>query len=192
MTEFFNELIIFFFDWFELIFILVIGFLLLQFLGTTSSTSVAKKSPREFLGYTAREIKEENVLKHTGNKAALEKLKKLKPAISLSEGVKKVEEYAKHCGYDQSESTKISIHFRNCFEKVKAYYEQEKIKREGKRSSTLTRMIIEKCDILNFDCREQLLRFLHYMRTKKSFIDIINIPYDDIDRFVKMRREYDN
>ena len=192
MTEFLNELLIIFFDWFELIFALIVGLILLQFLGISSSTSATKKSPREFLGYTSREIKEEDTYRHSGNKVELEKLKKSKPAISLSEGVKKVEEYAKHCGYDQLESTKISTHFRNCFEQVKAVYEEEKIKREGKRSTLFARMINEQCDILAYDCRKQLLRFMHYIRHKKSFTDIMYIQYVDIDTFVEVRREHDN
>ena len=202
MTEFFNELLIIFFDWFELIFALIVGLILLQFLGIFSSTtaikktpsrgSFGKKSPREFLGYTFREIKKEDSYRHSGYKAGLEKLQKLKPAISLSEGVEKVEEYAKHCGYDQLESTKISTHFKNCFEQVKAVYEEEKIKREGRRSTLLTRTIDEQCDILAYDCRKQLLRFMHYIRLKKSFTDVIHIQNVDIDSFVKVVKERDN
>lgn len=192
MTEFFNELLIIFFDWFELIFALIVGLILLQFLGISSSTSVIKKSPREFLGYTSREIKKEDAYRHTGYKAGLEKLQKLKPAISLSEGVKKVEEYAKHCGYDQLESTKISTHFKNCFEQVKAVYEEEKIKLEGGRSTLLARTINEQCDILAYDCRKQLLRFMYRIKLEKSFTDVIHIQNVDIDSFVKVVKERDN
>ena len=192
MTEFFNELLIIFFDWFELIFALIVGLILLQFLGISSSTTAAKKNPREFLGYTSIEIKKEDAMRHTGYKAGLEKLQKLKPAISLSEGVKKVEEYAKHCGYGQLESTKISTHFKNCFEQVKAVYEEEKIKREGGRSTLLARTINEQCDILAYDCRKQLLRFMHYIRLEKSFTDVIHIQNVDIDSFVKVVKERDN
>ena len=192
MTEFLNELLIIFFDWFELIFALIVGLILLQFLGISSSTSATKKSPREFLGYTSREIKEEDSYRHTGYKAGLEKLQKLKPAISLSEGVKKVEEYANHCGYDQLESKKISTHFKNCFEQVKAVYEEEKIKRERGRSTLLARTINEQCDILAYDCRKQLLRFMYYIKLEKSFTDVIHIQNVDIDSFVKVVKERDN
>ena len=201
MTEFFNELLIIFFDWFELIIAFIVGLILLQFLGMSSSTtaikktprqSFGKKSPREFLGYTSREIIQESNFRHIGAKDLLEKYYKSKPAISLSEGVKKVEEYAKHCGYDQLESTKISTHFKNCVEQVKAVYEEEKIKREGRRSTLLTRTIDEQCDILAYDCRKQLLRFMHYIRLEKSFTDVIHIQNVDIDSFVKVVKERDN
>ena len=90
MTEFFNELLIIFFDWFELIFALIVGLILLQFLGIFSSTtaikktpsrgSFGKKSPREFLGYTFREIKTEDSYRYSGYKAGLEKLHRTSPA----------------------------------------------------------------------------------------------------------------
>lgn len=201
MTEFFNELLIIFFDWFELIFALIVGLILLQFLGMSSSTtaikktprqSFRKKSPREFLGYTSREISQESNFRHIGAKDLLEKYYKSKPAISLSEGVKKVEEYAKHCGYDQLESTKISTHFRNCFEQVKAVHEEEKIKREGKRSTPFTKTINDRCDVLARDCRTQLLSFMHHIKLKKSFNDVIQIQDVDIDSYVKVRAEHYN
>ena len=171
--------------------VLVIVLILLQCIHYYLQNEKIKKNPRKFLGYTSIEIKKENILGHTGNAAGWENAgwEKL-PAINLTEGVKKVEEYAKHCGYDQSESTKISEHFRNCFEEVKAAYEKEKSKREERPSNQTTRKIIEKSNILCIDCREQLLKFMHYIfiQKKYSFTDIINLRPEDIDNLLKIIR----
>ena len=152
MTEFLNELLIIFFDWFELIIILVIGFILVYFIAKPPSLNLSR-NPIYFLGLTSIDYNSILEFKINYNRY---------PAINLSEGVKKVAEYAELFGFDASQSTKISEHFRYCFERVKAVYEKRKKANEGYDLNKWPSKKMENdiCDILDYDCTTHLFRFL--------------------------------